>query len=45
MVLLVLVLAAAVALVLAQSAGAIHLEFLGGSGSSATGVGPLRPRP
>jgi hypothetical protein len=41
-VLLVLVLATAVALVLAQSAGVIHLPFLGGSGGSSAVV--LSPR-
>jgi hypothetical protein len=34
---LLMVLAAAVALVLAQSAGAIHLSILGGNGASAPG--------
>jgi len=42
-VLLVLVLATAVALVLAQSAGAISVPLLGGTGAS--GAGLLFPRP
>lgn len=37
-VLVALVLATAVALVLAQSAGAIHLPFLGGTGGGQVGV-------